>query len=75
MASRIKKIRKRIQRPAEVAAIYILMFFVKCLTFKGTRRLGRILGGFAYQIPSIKKVIKANLNIAFPDCLNNNVTQ
>ena len=67
MAFKFKKIRKKIQSPVEITAVYLLMFFVKCMTLKGARRFGNFLGFFAYNIPSIKKIIKANLKIAFPD--------
>ncbi|EDM29543.1 bacterial lipid A biosynthesis acyltransferase [Lentisphaera araneosa HTCC2155] len=67
MAKKLKKIRKKIQRPLEVTAIYGLMFCVKCQTLRGARRLGTILGYIGYNVPSIKKLVKANLNIAFPD--------
>ena len=67
MAKKLKKIRKKIQRPLEVVAIYGLMLCVKCLTLRGARRLGALLGYIGYNIGSIKKTIKANLNIAFPD--------
>jgi Kdo2-lipid IVA lauroyltransferase/acyltransferase len=67
MAKTIKKIRKKIQRPIEIFGIYGLMFFVKCLPLRGARKLGFLLAWISYYIPTIKKTIKANLNIAFPE--------
>ncbi|MDD7984921.1 lysophospholipid acyltransferase family protein [Lentisphaera marina] len=67
MAKKIKKIRKKIQRPLEIGAIYCLMLVVKCLTLRGARRVGVLLARLSLYIPTIKRTIKANLKIAFPD--------
>ncbi|WDE97633.1 lysophospholipid acyltransferase family protein [Lentisphaera profundi] len=67
MAKKIKKIRKKIQGPLEIMAIYGLMAVVKCLPLKWARSVGSSLGFMAYQVPSIKKLIHANLDVAFPD--------
>ena len=57
--------------PVEAFIAYLMLYFVKVLTFRGARRFGAMIGSVILWIPSQKKLILANLKQAFPDKTDN----
>ena len=64
---KLKLLRRKCTRPFETAAIYFLLYFVKCFSLKGARRFSALLGYLFIAIPSVKKLVLANLDLAFPE--------
>ncbi|MCM8531414.1 MAG: hypothetical protein NE330_09665, partial [Lentisphaeraceae bacterium] len=63
----LKKVRRKLTKPVEAFGALLVFLFVKILPFKLMRLLGAFLGTIVYHIPSQKKLILANLKVAFPD--------
>jgi Kdo2-lipid IVA lauroyltransferase/acyltransferase len=63
---KLKLLRRKCTKPFETLAIYGLLVVVKCFTLRGARRLASVLGSLFIQTPEVKKLVMANLDVAFP---------
>ena len=54
-------------RPIEAIPVFMCLYSIKLFTLKGARRIGWVLGFLLYYIPSQKKLVLANLDVAFPE--------
>lgn len=67
-AMNFKKAKRKCYRPFEYCFLLFLYCVCRCLTYPGgIKRLASFLGFFLYLIPSVKKLLIANLETAFPD--------
>ena len=63
---KFKVIKRQLRRPFEVATCMLLFAFIRFLPFSWVRFLARCLGRLLYLIPSQRKLVMSNLELAFP---------
>ena len=64
---KLRVLRRKCTKPLETLAIYSLLILVKCFTLRGARRFASLLGSLFIHVPEVKKLVMANLDIAFPE--------
>ena len=62
-----KQFRRKVRKPFETGACLFLFAIIRLMTLKGVRRTARIFGFILYLLPAQRKLVMANLDVAFPD--------
>lgn len=63
----IKRLRRRLRWPFAYGTARVLWWLIQHLPLSLVRRLARLFGGLLFRLPSIRRLILANLELAFPD--------